>query len=143
MDNVKDASAYGVAVVGMPAPKLAVVDTDGRLWLFGQNAYRVNDGKLTYENIAIVIMDGVAKVSLNANIVLALKTNGELWVFEDGFDSALRNHYSSSKLEFIMVMDNMLTPDNEFGALSCKYSSELHAFSCSFLQILLAFSCAA
>lgn len=86
MDNV--ASVVSVDVGDTSHISVAAVKTDGSLWTWGNNV----DGRLGFANSSEEeyrqltprkIMDGVAAASASVQGVLAIKTDGELWLLAE------------------------------------------------------------
>lgn len=86
MDNVASVSSIEVGSGGFFS--VAAVKTDGSLWTWGNNV----DGRLGFANSSEEeyrqftprkVMDGVAAASAASQGVLAIKTNGELWLLAE------------------------------------------------------------
>ena len=86
----------------------AVIDTNGSLWLWGENADgQLGDGSTEDRHEPVKIMDDVQFVSLGVAHTAAIKTDGSLWSWGDNTWMQLGDGTYEDRHEPVKIMDDV------------------------------------
>lgn len=98
-----------VAAVSLGSMHTAAIQTDGSLWMWGNNEYgQLGNGRKYntdngpfdrfYQSVPVRVMDDVNAVSLGGSHTAVIKSDGSLWMFGDNGMGQLGNGYTGDRM---------------------------------------------
>ena len=97
------------ATVSAGSGHTMAVDTEGRLWAWGDNSQgQLGDGTLVSRRSPIQILDNVSIVSAGDRYTFAIRTDGSLWAWGQNDRGQLGDGTSINRREPVKIMEDVI-----------------------------------